>query len=309
MTTSVVLGGAGFLGSHLVDSLLSDGHTVIALDDLSSGKKKNLQHLESVDQFTFILHNTCNEIHLHGDIDYVFNFASLASPPRYLSDPIHTLKTGSKGTNNAIQLALSNGARLVHASTSEIYGDPQEHPQLESYWGHVNPIGPRSCYDEAKRYAEALCMAYSRTSELNVGIARIFNTYGPRLSADDGRVVSNLIVQALGGKPLSLYGLGQQTRSFCYVTDLIRGIRALAATDKTGPFNVGSPDEFTIRQLAELILEITGSSSELTFMDLPIDDPLRRRPDISLATEFLGWTPSVSLPDGIRLTVDWFRQQ
>jgi dTDP-glucose 4,6-dehydratase len=239
----------------------------------------------------------------------VFNFASPASPPRYLENPIHTLQTGSFGTNNAILFALEKNARLVHASTSEVYGDPLEHPQTETYWGNVNPIGIRSCYDEAKRYGEALCMAYKRSEGLDVAIVRIFNTYGPRLGATDGRVVSNLIVQALAGSPLTIYGDGFQTRSFCFVSDLIDGIRKLASSDACGPINIGNPVEFTVLELAQLVKQITATSSTIEYLDLPSDDPMQRCPEIALARSVLNWEPRIGLEDGLRQTIQWFKEQ
>ena len=308
MAVSVILGGAGFLGSHLCEALLKDHHRVIAIDDLSTGKILNFNNFSANSKFTFLEQNICQSIDLDQNIDYVFNFASLASPPHYLKHPIHTLQTGSIGTQNAIELALRNNARLIQASTSEVYGDPVEHPQRESYWGNVNPIGDRSCYDEAKRYSEALCMAYKRTRGLNLGIVRIFNTYGPRLDVHDGRVVSNFVNQALRNDPITVYGSGQQTRSFCYVSDLIDGILklALAGDSVVGPMNIGNPNEFTVLELAQLVIEKTQSKSEIVFKDLPSDDPRRRCPDISLATELLQWQPKVTLEMGIQLVIDWY---
>lgn len=308
MATSVVLGGAGFLGSHLCEALLNDHHQVIAIDDLSSGKVSNFKNFSEKSKFTFLEQDICQSIDVDQDIDYVFNFASPASPPRYLNHPIHTLQTGSIGTQNAIELALRNSARLIQASTSEVYGDPAEHPQRESYWGNVNPIGDRSCYDEAKRYSEALCMAYKRTRGLNLGIVRIFNTYGPQLDVHDGRVVSNFVNQALRNDPITVYGSGQQTRSFCYVSDLISGILklALAGDSVVGPINIGNPNEFTVLELAQLVIEKTQSKSDIVFKDLPSDDPQRRCPDISLATELLQWQPKVTLEVGIQNVIDWY---
>ena len=308
MAVSVVLGGAGFLGSHLCEALLSNHHQVITIDDLSSGKTSNFRNFSANSKFTFLEQSICQSIDLDQNIDYVFNFASPASPPHYLNHPIHTLQTGSIGTQNAIELALRNNARLIQASTSEVYGDPAEHPQRESYWGNVNPIGDRSCYDEAKRYSEALCMAYKRTRGLNLGIVRIFNTYGPRLDVHDGRVVSNFVNQALRNDPITVYGSGQQTRSFCYVSDLIDGILklALAGDSVVGPMNIGNPNEFTMLELAQLVIEKTKSRSEIVFKDLPSDDPQRRCPDISLATELLQWQPKVTLEMGIQLVIDWY---
>jgi len=309
MATSVVLGGAGFLGSHLVDSLIRDGNKVVVLDDFSSGTMKNLEQVQNHRLFSVQRHDICHRIEIDVEVDMVFNFASPASPPRYLENPIHTLQTGSFGTNNAILFALEKNARLVHASTSEVYGDPLEHPQTETYWGNVNPIGIRSCYDEAKRYGEALCMAYKRSEDLDVAIVRIFNTYGPRLGATDGRVVSNLIVQALAGSPLTIYGDGFQTRSFCFVSDLIEGIRKLASLDVCGPINIGNPVEFTVLELAQMVKQITASSSTIEYLDLPADDPMQRCPEIALARSVLNWEPRIGLEDGLRQTIRWFKEQ
>ena len=309
MATSVVLGGAGFLGSHLVDSLISDGNKVVVLDDFSSGTMKNLEQVENNPLFSVQRHDICHRIKVDDEVDMVFNFASPASPPRYLENPIHTLQTGSFGTNNAILFALEKNARLVQASTSEVYGDPLEHPQTETYWGNVNPIGIRSCYDEAKRYGEALCMAYKRSEDLDVAIVRIFNTYGPRLGATDGRVVSNLIVQALAGSPLTIYGDGFQTRSFCFVSDLIDGIRKLASSGACGPINIGNPVEFTVLELAQMVKQITATSSTIEYLDLPADDPMQRCPEIALARSVLNWEPRIGLEDGLRQTIQWFKEQ
>jgi len=309
MATSVVLGGAGFLGSHLVDSLISDGNKVVVLDDFSSGTMKNLEQVQDHPLFSIQRHDICYRIEMDDEVDMVFNFASPASPPRYLENPIHTLQTGSAGTNNAILFALEKKARLVQASTSEVYGDPLEHPQTETYWGNVNPIGIRSCYDEAKRYGEALCMAYKRSEDLDVAIVRIFNTYGPRLGATDGRVVSNLIVQALAGSPLTIYGDGFQTRSFCFVSDLIHGIRKLASSDVCGPINIGNPVEFTVLELAQMVKQITATSSTIEYLDLPVDDPMQRCPEIALARTVLNWEPRIGLEDGLCQTIQWFKER
>ena len=309
MATSVVLGGAGLLDSHLVDSLISDGNKVVVLDDFSSGTMKNLEEVQDHPLFSIQKHDICYRIEMDDEVDMVFNFASPASPPRYLENPIHTLQTGSFGTNNAILFALEKNARLVQASTSEVYGDPLEHPQTETYWGNVNPIGIRSCYDEAKRYGEALCMAYKRSEDLDVAIVRIFNTYGPRLGATDGRVVSNLIVQALAGSPLTIYGDGFQTRSFCFVSDLIDGIRKLASSDASGPINIGNPVEFTVLELAQMVKQITATSSTVEYLDLPADDPMQRCPEIALARSVLNWEPRIGLEDGLRQTIQWFKEQ
>ena len=306
MKSAVVLGGAGFLGSHLSDALIETDYQVVAIDDLSSGNVHNFQHLRGKSNFTFINQDICLPLEISHDVDLVFNFASPASPPRYLPNPISTLRTGSLGVENAICLALDKAARLIHASTSEVYGDPLEHPQREDYWGNVNPVGERSCYDEAKRYAEALCIAYSNAKSLDVGIVRIFNTYGPRLDPTDGRVLSNLINQALINEDLTIYGDGSQTRSFCFVSDLVRGILALSLVEFRGPINLGNPSEITMIELAEMIINRTKSSSRVVFKDLPLDDPQRRCPDISLAKQVLNWSPSVSLEVGLDLLIEWY---
>ena len=309
MRTSVVLGAAGFIGSHLCDALLASNYSVIAVDDFSSGRMNNIEHLLSRNDFNFIEQDICNPISITGEVDLVFNFASLASPPRYLKQPIHTLRTGSVGVENAIELAIAKDARLVHASTSEVYGDTLQHPQSESYWGNVNPIGERSCYDEAKRFAESLCMAYSKTESLNVGIVRIFNTYGPRLDPYDGRVVSNFVNQALLGVDVSIYGDGTQTRSFCYISDLVRGIMAMANSNLTGPINLGNPKEFSMLELAQIVIEKTKSSSAIVFQKLPSDDPKMRCPDISLAEEALCWMPFINLEQGLDSLITWYKGQ
>ncbi len=307
MARVVVLGAAGFLGSHLCDALIGRGDAVIGIDDFSSGRKENIQHLEGSSAFSFHEQNIVQDLKISGHVDAVLNFASPASPDRYREMPLHTLRTGSAGTDSALQLASREGARLIMASTSEVYGEPLVHPQPESYWGNVNPIGERSCYDEAKRYSEALCMAYKREHSTNIGIARIFNTYGPRLSAGDGRVVSNFITQAIEGKPLSIYGDGLQTRSFCFVDDLGRGILALLDSTEVGPINIGSTNECSMLQLAETILELTGSASILDFQPKAVDDPTQRRPNIDLAKNKLGWEPTVSLRDGLKKTIHFFK--
>jgi len=309
MVTSVVLGGAGFLGSHLVDSLISAGNKIIVVDDLSSGNRNNLIQAEQSSLFSILQHDICDSISIEGEVDYIFNFASLASPPRYLRQPVHTLRTGSIGVENAIKLAIEKNARLVHASTSEIYGDPLEHPQGEDYWGNVNPVGERSCYDEAKRFAEALCIAYSKTESLDVGIIRIFNTYGPRLDPNDGRVISNFVDQALRGDDITVYGDGKQTRSFCFVSDLVSGILALAKSNLRGPVNLGNPCEYSMMEIAVMIIEKTKSSSKIVFRDLPADDPKRRCPDISLAIEKLGWCPSIGIDEGLDRLISWYKEQ
>jgi dTDP-glucose 4,6-dehydratase len=304
---AVVAGGAGFLGSHLCDALLSRGDEVLALDDLSTGTLDNLAGAREHPGFTFRECNVSLGADVDGAIDAVYNLASPASPPAYLARPLETLAVGSEGTRHLLELAMARGARFVHASTSEVYGDPEEHPQRESYWGNVNPIGPRSVYDESKRFAEALTMAHHRAKGADVGIARIFNTYGPRLSPGDGRVVSNFVVQALRGEPLTLYGDGAQTRSFCYVSDLVAGLLALGAADVTGPVNLGNPFELTMRELADRVLEATGSSVGVVPAPLPEDDPTRRRPDVTLAKELLGWEPVVGFDEGLARTIEHFR--
>jgi dTDP-glucose 4,6-dehydratase len=308
MARIVVLGASGFLGSHLCDELIARGDDVVGIDDLSSSTGVNLKALESEPRFTFLKGDIAEGIPVRGTVDAVLNFASPASPPRYLETPVQTLRTGSKGTDNALQFALENNARFIMASTSEVYGDPTISPQVETYWGNVNSIGERSCYDEAKRYAEALCMAYWREYQANIGIVRIFNTYGPRLDPTDGRVVSNFVCQALQGQNLTVYGDGSQTRSFCYVEDEIRGILALLDSNEMGPINIGNPVEFTMLELAELVLELTGSQSELVYEALPADDPMQRCPDITLARELLKWEPTVDLREGLRNTIDWFQK-
>ena len=303
----VVTGGAGFLGSHLCDTLVARGDEVVAIDNLATGRLSNIEHLFATDGFTFVRHDVSSYTCVPGPVDAVLHLASPASPKDYLDLPIQTLKVGSLGTHNTLGLAKDKGARFLLASTSEVYGDPQVHPQPESYWGHVNPVGPRGVYDEAKRFSEAMAMAYHRTHGVEVRIARIFNTFGPRLRPGDGRVVSNFLVQALGDEPLTIYGDGSQTRSFCYVDDEIRGLLALLDADETGPVNIGNPEEHTVRELAEIILEVTGSSSPLVLEPLPVDDPTQRRPDITLARRLLGWEPTVELSDGLARTAEWLR--
>ncbi len=308
MARIVVLGASGFLGSHLCDELIARGDEVVGIDDLSSSTGVNLKALESQPRFTFLKGDIAEGIPVRGAVDAVLNFASPASPPRYLETPIQTLRTGSRGTDNALQFALENNARFIMASTSEVYGDPSISPQVETYWGNVNSIGERSCYDEAKRYAEALCMAYWREYQANIGIARIFNTYGPRLDPTDGRVVSNFVCQAIQGQDLTVYGDGSQTRSFCYVDDEIRGILAMLDSNERGPINIGNPVEFTMLELAELVFELTGSQSQLVYEALPADDPLQRCPDITLARQLLNWEPTVELREGLRHTIEWFQK-
>ncbi len=303
----VVTGGAGFLGSHLADALLARGDQVVAIDNLVTGSESNIAHLFGTDGFTFVRQDVSNYVWVPGAVDAVMHFASPASPRDYLDMPIQTLKVGSLGTHNTLGLARAKDAKYFIASTSEVYGDPLEHPQTEAYWGHVNPIGPRGVYDEAKRFAEAMTMAYHRFHGLDTRIVRFFNTYGPRMRPRDGRVVSNLIVQALSGEPLTVYGEGQQTRSFGYVSDTIRGVLALLDSDVNDPVNIGNPGEFTILELAQLVTELTGSTSELVFEPLPQDDPAQRRPDITRARTLLGWEPTVALREGLMETIDYFR--
>ena len=299
MPISVVTGGAGFLGSHLCERLLGLGHRVWCLDNLDTGSLTNIAHLRD-EAFTFVQHDVTEHIDIPGDVDFVFHFASPASPIDYLRLPLQTLKVGSYGTHNALGLAKAKRARFLTASTSEVYGDPLVHPQPETYWGNVNPIGPRGVYDEAKRYAEAMTMAYHRQQGVDTAIVRIFNTYGPRMRAFDGRAIPTFVRQALEDKPITVFGTGQQTRSFCYVDDLITGIVALAFSSEHEPGNIGNPGEFTLIELAELVLELTGSKSEIVFEALPVNDPQQRRPDITRAQELLGWEPTIDLREGLR---------
>ena len=302
MPTSVVTGGAGFLGSHLCDRLLADGHRVICVDNLDTGTLENIEHIRSGD-FVFLEHDMVHHLEIEEQVDEVFHLASPASPIDYLRLPLHTLKVGSYGTHNALGLAKKHRARFLLASTSEVYGDPQVHPQREDYWGHVNPIGPRGVYDEAKRYAEALTMAYHRQQGVDTHIVRIFNTYGPRMRPKDGRAIPTFLRQARDGAPLTVFGDGAQTRSFCFVTDLIEGLVRLIRSDEHAPVNIGNPDEYTILQLAEAVRGATGSASEIVYEALPQDDPAVRQPDISRAREILGWEPTVGLADGLRMTI------
>ena len=304
----LVTGAAGFLGSHLTDRLLGEGHTVLGVDNLSTGDPENLAHLAQDPRFRFEERDICLPFD-PGPVDYVFNLASPASPPEYLRLAIETLRVGSAGTENTLEIATKYGAGHLHASTSECYGDPLEHPQTEGYWGNVNPVGPRSVYDEAKRYAEALVMAYHRSRGVNTHLVRIFNTYGPRLHPSDGRVISNFLMQALRGEPLTVYGDGSQTRSFCYVTDLIEGILLLSRSCEHLPVNLGNPCEFTILECAQAVLEVTGSKSKLCFKPLPEDDPERRCPDIAKARALLGWEPRVSLKEGLASSLDFFKRK
>jgi dTDP-glucose 4,6-dehydratase len=305
----LITGGAGFLGSHLCDALSARGDTVVCVDDLSTGRRENIEHLAGRTGFEFTEADVASGLDIGGPFDAVAHLASPASPPAYLRLPLQTLAVGSSGTENALRLAEREGARFVLASTSEVYGDPEVHPQPESYWGNVNPIGPRSVYDEAKRFAEALTSAYRRARDVNTGIVRIFNTYGPRMGADDGRIVTNFINQALTGQILTIYGDGNQTRSFCYVDDLIAGVVAMIDSSDPGPINLGNPEEFSVADFARLVLSITGSTSSIEYRPLPTDDPVRRRPVIDLAAERLGWKPEISVGEGVRRTVEWFRSR
>ncbi len=306
MPRAVVTGGAGFIGSHLCRVLRNRGWEVVAVDDLSTGRADHVAELAG-DGFVLVEHDVVDGIPVDGPVDAVLHFASAASPPEYLERPLETLAVGSTGTRNALELARANDARFLLASTSEVYGDPLEHPQRETYWGNVNPVGVRSVYDEAKRFGEALTMAYRRTHAVDTRIARIFNTYGPHLEPGDGRVVSNFLAQALAGRALTVYGDGTQTRSFCYVEDEVEGLLGLLDSAWEQPMNVGSPDETTVLDLAKLVIEITGSSSELVHAELPSDDPVRRRPDIGVAERELGWRPRTSLRDGLLRTLEWYR--
>lgn len=305
----LVTGAAGFIGSHLVDRLMGDGHYVIAMDNLITGKFENIQKHSSSTRFEFIHHNVSNFVHVPGDLDWIVHLASPASPVDYLELPIQTLKVNSLGTHNTLGLAASKGAKFLLASTSEVYGDPEVHPQPETYWGNVNPIGPRGVYDESKRFAEAITMAYHNMNGLDTRIIRIFNCYGPRLRLDDGRVVSNFIGQALAGQPLTVYGDGSQTRSFQYVSDLVEGIWRTMMSDHHLPINLGNPQEKTVLEIANLVKELTGSRSEIVFKELPQDDPRRRLPDITKAKDILGWTPQTELLAGLKQTIAWFETQ
>lgn len=304
----LLTGGAGFIGSHLSDRLLADGHYVTVMDNLLTGNYDNIAHNLSNPRFEFVHHNVCNHIHMIGELDWVIHFASPASPIDYLQLKIETLKVNSLGTHNTLGVARVKGARYLLASTSEVYGDPEVHPQPESYWGNVNPIGPRGVYDESKRFAEALTMAYHHKHGLDTRIVRIFNCYGPRLRFNDGRVVSNFIGQGLTGEPITVYGDGTQTRSFQYVSDLVDGIIRLMGVDYHLPVNIGNPEEFTIKELADLVKELTGSESEIVYKPLPVDDPRRRLPDITLARNLLGWHPRVNLRAGLVQTIAWYRE-
>jgi dTDP-glucose 4,6-dehydratase len=304
----VITGAAGFLGSHLTDRFLADGHEVVGIDNFITGRPENLAHLMGNERFRFLRHDVSQYIFVDGPVDGVLHFASPASPIDYLLMPIQTLKVGSLGTHNALGLAKAKGARFFLASTSEVYGDPLVHPQPETYWGNVNPVGPRGVYDEAKRFAEAMTMAYHTFHGLDTRIVRIFNTYGPRMRPQDGRVVSNFIVQALKGEPLTVYGDGLQSRSFCYYSDLIEGIYKLYHSGRVEPTNIGNPGEFTMLELAEQVLALTGSRSPVVHRELPVDDPKVRKPDLTVARGVLGWEPKVPLRDGLEHTIAYFRQ-
>ncbi len=307
---ALVTGGAGFIGSHMCDRLLKDGHEVICVDNLLTGTRDNVAHLASESRFRWLQHDICEPLHVDQSVDYVLHFASPASPPDYLRYPIETMKVGSLGTLNTLELARTKQARFLFASTSEVYGDPEVHPQPESYWGHVNPVGPRAVYDEAKRFAEALTMTYHRQYQLDTRIVRVFNTYGPRIRPNDGRAIPTFITQALTGEPLTVFGDGSQTRSFCYIDDLIEGIRRLMDASVHEPLNLGNPDERSILEIARLVLRhVQGASSRIEFRPLPVDDPKQRRPDLTRATALLGWMPRTSLEQGIAATIAWFRQQ
>jgi dTDP-glucose 4,6-dehydratase len=309
MARIVVTGGSGFVGSHLCDVFLARGDEVVAVDNLSTGRLQNIAHLAEHPGFTFVRADVCDEIPVGGPVDGVFHFASPASPPEYLSVPLETLDVSSLGTRRALDLALANDARFLLASTSEIYGDPEVHPQTESYNGNVDPNAPRAVYDEAKRFAETLTATYRRLYDLPTAVVRIFNTYGPRLRPADGRVVSNFLMQAIDGKPLTMYGTGNQTRAFCFVADEVRGIVALFDSDVCDPVNIGNPDEITMLELVEVVREVTGSSSEVVFEPLPVGDPTRRRPDITRARTLLGWEPTIALRDGLTVMRDWYLEE
>lgn len=307
--TAVVTGGAGFLGSHLCDRLIAEGIKVICIDDLLTGSIENIEHLIGNEDFLFIKHDVTNFIHVPGKVDYILHFASPASPLDYLKFPIQTLKVGSLGTHKALGLAKDKGARFLLASTSEVYGDPVVHPQTEDYWGNVNPIGPRGVYDEAKRFAEALTMAYHRYHGVDTRIVRIFNTYGPRMRLKDGRALPAFISQALMGEDITVFGDGKQTRSFCYVSDLIDGIYKLLMSDETNPVNIGNPEEITIEDFAKEVVAITGSKSKVIYTELPEDDPKVRQPDISKAVSILKWEPKISRQEGLKLTLNYFKNK
>ncbi|HCQ29137.1 MAG TPA: NAD-dependent dehydratase [Flavobacteriales bacterium] len=307
MKTVLITGAAGFLGSHLCDRFIKEGFRVIGMDNLITGNLKNIEHLFPLKEFTFYNHDVSNFVHVPGKLDYILHFASPASPIDYLKIPIQTLKVGSLGTHNLLGLAKAKGARILVASTSEVYGDPLVHPQTEEYWGNVNPIGPRGVYDEAKRFQEAITMAYHRFHGVETRIVRIFNTYGPRMRLNDGRVIPAFIGQALRGEDLTVFGDGRQTRSFCYVDDQVEGIYRLLMSDYSRPVNIGNPDEISIRDFAEEIIKLTGTDQKVVYKPLPINDPMQRQPDITLAKEILGWEPKVSRQEGLKITYDYFK--
>ena len=307
MERVLITGVAGFLGSHLCDRFIKDGYEVIGMDNLITGNLKNIEHLFPLEQFTFYNHDVSNFVHVPGKLDYILHFASPASPIDYLKIPIQTLKVGSLGTHNLLGLAKAKNARILVASTSEIYGDPKVHPQNEDYWGNVNPIGPRGVYDEAKRFQEAITMAYHRFHKVETRIVRIFNTYGPRMRLNDGRALPAFIGQALRGEDLTVFGDGSQTRSFCYVDDLIEGICRLLQSDHAEPVNIGNPDEISILDFANEILKLTGTQNKIVYQDLPVNDPMQRQPDIKRAKEWLGWQPKVSRSEGLKITYDYFK--
>ena len=304
----VVTGGAGFVGSHLCDLCLREGHEVVAVDNLVTGSEQNLAHIKS-DKFEYSNQDISDGLAIDGAVDFIFNMASPASPVDYMELPIETLRVGAMGTFNALELAREKGAGLLMASTSEIYGDPHVHPQVETYWGNVNTVGPRSCYDEAKRYSEALVMSFHTVHKLDTKIVRIFNTYGPRMRLNDGRIVPNFMKQAILGEPLTVYGDGSQTRSFCYVSDLVDGIYKLGMSDEHMPVNIGNPTEFTVLEFAHLVTKMSGSASTLEYRALPQDDPKQRKPDITRAKEILGWTPKVELEEGLKYTLEYFQNE
>jgi len=308
MKTAVVTGGAGFLGSHLCDKLISEGLQVICIDNLITGSVENIAHLAGNEKFSFIKHDITNYIFIPGKVDYILHFASPASPVDYLQLPIQTLKVGSLGTHKALGLAKEKKARFLLASTSEVYGDPEIHPQHEEYWGNVNPIGPRGVYDEAKRFAEAITMAYHRYHNLETRISRIFNTFGPRMRTQDGRAIPNFVMQALTGNPITIYGDGSQTRSFCYITDLVDGLYKLLMSNEDEPVNIGNPEEIPLLEIAKEIIELTSSDSKIVYEDLPVDDPKVRQPDISKAKNKLGWEPKVNRKEGLQKTINYFKK-
>lgn len=309
MKTAVITGGAGFLGSHLCEKMISNDINVICVDNLITGSLENIEHLFGNEKFKFIKHDVTNFIHIPGNVDYVLHFASPASPIDYLEMPIQTLKVGSLGTHKALGLAMEKKARFLLASTSEVYGDPEIHPQKEEYWGNVNPVGPRGVYDEAKRFAEAMTMAYHRYHGVETRIVRIFNTYGPRMRLNDGRALPAFVSQALKGEDITVFGDGSQTRSFCYVSDLVEGIYRLLISDEPNPVNIGNPEEITIKEFAEEVKNIIGSDSKIAYKELPIDDPKVRQPDITRAKSILGWEPKVSRSEGLKITLDYFRNK